>query len=301
MLIVLQMIRSYLDVKATLFGDWSKSNWPKPVFSISFSEQLYDGRWVQKVAVSLTQVEKIDKRREFHSNKVKMTELEAESRGDWWHRTEMKEIFNTRGSRLRWHQRHQAFARFNPLIQSLIGIKWCAPRVRPFWLFIEKAIFHFTTGASLFWQLLKCQQKKKKNSLELVYLWTIGWADLPRKSDENKPAQSRPQPQPGVKRWLWCMTWHFPHPSNLLFQIDCTFARFNYPVNMAGLASSRKIFDNMRTLRDPFILIWEKQSHFAANVCCVAGWCITLRRGVGASWVLCMQQCQMSVINNRYF
>lgn len=91
-----------------------------------------------------------------------------------------------------------------------------------------------------------------------------------RESDWNKVSQSCSQPE--VKRWLWCMTWQFfllslnititIYPPPAIPQIYCfksTASQHDSIMQsiLLGWLFRCEISDDMRTLRDPFILIWE--------------------------------------------
>lgn len=131
-------------------------------------------------------------------------------------------------------------------------------------------------------------------------------------SDWNKVKQSCSQPE--VKRWLWCMTWQFPPPppslnitittptppTTTIPQIYCfkwTASQHDSIMQsiLLGWLFRREIFDDMRTLRDPFILIWENNCVSSLkSVACglyISLWPQTQRSFCASCQFVCVRAC----------
>lgn len=141
---------------ATHFGDWSKLNWPNRCVSLygrsCYVSAIKKTKWLREV-ISLAQVERNWCSRilcEFLRNKADMTKRKAGKAGRLMvvKRNEKDLLIGEACGGVRLTQKHhKCFIHFEPLIQSLIGIKCLALRAAPYCLFIPKAIFHSAISA----------------------------------------------------------------------------------------------------------------------------------------------------------
>lgn len=160
-----------------------------------------------------------------------------------------------------WHKHQKYSIHFKPFIQCLIRIKYLAPRPMPSSLLIHKAISIFY----LFWGGANIKMSEYPTRADFVgekYNVKDLFCQRVIETDSSNP----------VLNLRWSADYDAWLDSFLIPQIYCfksTALSHDSIIQsiLQGLAFCCKIFDDMRTLRDPFILIWGKQLYLIPNVC----------------------------------